>query len=240
MRATTDETQRLDPIAAISAFGRATYSDLVTVVVLSVAASVASVPLVTLGAALLALVETMTDVVEGETTGQMVSERGRFAAFRKSFRRNLRRGLPLSLLAIGVVVTTYVYSTIALTIREPVFLLGALAGLYAVVVVVVVLFRAASLVARAPEPAGGDSDASSGLSATAALRDASYHLLETPSFSVLQCCFAALLLGLCVALGIAVVMLLPGWLALLEVVAFEETTGEGAERIVLAYRGELV
>ncbi|WP_117594529.1 hypothetical protein [Haloprofundus halophilus] len=234
MRATTDETQRLDPIAAVSAFGRATYSDLVTVVALSVAASLASLPLVTLGAALLALVETMTDVVEGEAAGRRVSERARLAAFRESFRRNLRRGLPLSLLAIAVVATTYAYSTIALTVRQPAFLLGALAGLYAVVIVVVVLFRAASLVARAPEEPRTE------LSTTTALRDAAYHLLETPSFSVLQSCFAALLLGLCVSLGIAVVLLLPGWLALLEVVAFEETTGEGAERIVLAYRGELV
>ncbi|WP_224448709.1 hypothetical protein [Haloprofundus salilacus] len=66
MRSTTDETERLDPIAAIAAFGRAAYSDLVTVVALSVATSLASLHLLTLGAALLALVETLTDVVEGE------------------------------------------------------------------------------------------------------------------------------------------------------------------------------
>ncbi|WP_224448708.1 hypothetical protein [Haloprofundus salilacus] len=162
-----------------------------------------------------------------------MSERARLAAFRESFRANLRRGLPFSLLALAVVATTYAYSTIALAVRRPTFLLGALAGLYAVVIVVVILFRAASLIARAPEETDGPS-------ATTALRDAAYHLLETPSFSVLQCCFAALLLGLCIAVGIAVVLLLPGLLALLEVVSFDETTGEGAERIVLAYRGELV
>ncbi|WP_254546647.1 YesL family protein [Halomarina pelagica] len=225
-----DEVERLDPAAALAAFGRAVYSDLVSIVVLSVLFSLVSLPLVTIGAATIALVETLTDVVSGELEGGGVSERDRVVHFLETFRANVRRGLPLSVLLLAVVVVTGIYSTIALAARDASFLLGAVVGLYATVIAAALCLRTASLLVRAP--------ADRRPAMRAALHDAAYHLLETPSFSVLVLVFASVLIALCVALQVAVVLLLPGLLGLLEVVSFEETSGEGARRVVLAYRGD--
>ncbi|MFC4357663.1 hypothetical protein ACFO0N_06835 [Halobium salinum] len=226
-----DELDSLHPVATLAAVGRAAYDELVTVVVLSLLFSLAAVPVVPVGAAIIALVGTLTGAVGDELDGRKGSERQRGAAFLREVRRQLRRGLPLTGVTVGTVAVTAVYYLLGVGTRSGTFLLGATIGLYAVVLATVVALRASSLIARAPpdrQPSGGR-----------ALRDAAYHLLDTPSFSVLVAVFAAIVSGLCLATGVGVVLLLPGLLGLLEVVAFEEVSGAGADRVVAAYRGEL-
>ncbi|WP_143085753.1 hypothetical protein [Halogranum rubrum] len=223
---------RVDPLATLAAFGRVAYSELVTIVILSVLFTLVSLPVVTVGSALLALVRVLTDSVTGEVTGNPISERARAAAFLTATRQNVKRGLPLSGLLVVVGVVTTIYLSAASATRDAAFLLGSLAGLYALIIAVVWTLRAATLVVRAPEEQKP--------STWGALRNAAYHLIETPSFTVLHLVCAAVVCLLCVAVQIGVVLLLPGLLALLEVTTFEETTGEGALRLVRAYRGELV
>ncbi|QIO24433.1 DUF624 domain-containing protein [Haloarcula sp. JP-L23] len=219
---------RLNPTGALAAFGRATYSDIVSVVLLSVAFWVVSLPVVTLGPAILALVAAMTEGVTGRTAGRKVTERDRLRRFRQTFTGEFRRGLPLGVLLVAVVVTTLWYAQLAVSTGNGALLVGTLVGLYGIVLAVVVVFRAATLLVREGAP-----------SARLALWDAAKHALSTPSFTVLQASFAALLGVICIGLGIAVLVLLPGLLAVLEVVAYEESTGGGALRVVRAYQGEL-
>lgn len=225
---TMTDRPRLNPAGALAAFGRAAYSDLPSVVLLSVAFWLAALPVVTLGPALLALVAAQTAGVAGRTAGRKVTERDRLRRFREVFVSEFRRGLPLGGLLLAVSVTTLWYGYLAVATRSGPLLIGTFVGVYAVVVTTVVVFRAATLLVREGAPTAGQ-----------ALWDAGRHILASPSFAVLQASFAALLVVLCVGLGIAVLVLLPGLLAVLEVVSYEETAGDGAMRVVRAYRGEL-
>lgn len=231
MRSERDEVEQLNPMAALAAFGRAAYSDLVSIVILSVLASLAVIPLITIGAAIVALVETLTETIAGELAGEGVSERQRALRFVRAVRANLWRGLPLSALIVAVIGSTGVYLLIATAVGSTGFLLGAAVGLYAVFCTIALSLRTASLLVRMPE------EQTQSMFAT--VRDAAYHLLETPSFTVLAIVFMVVLVALSVTLRIAVVILLPGLLALLEVIVFEEMSGVGARRVVRAYRGEL-
>lgn len=219
---------RLNPTGALAAFGRAAYSDLLSVVILSVVFWLTALPVITLGPAILALVAAQTEGIAGRTAGQKVTERDRLRRFRETFVGDFRRGLPLGLLVIGVSGTTLWYASLAVTNRSGPLLIGTLVGLYAVGVSVLVAFRAATLLVREGAP-----------STRQALWDAGRHVLSSPSFSILQGSFGFLLVLLCVGLGIAVLVLLPGLLAVLEVVSYEEMAGDGALRVVRAYQGEL-
>ncbi|MBX0325150.1 hypothetical protein EGH21_19160 [Halomicroarcula sp. F13] len=218
----------LDPVGTLAAFGRAAYSDLTSVVALSLVFSLATLPLVTLGPAVVALVAAQTEGVTGRAAGGKVTERDRLRVFRTTFREQFRRGLPLGVFVLAVAVTTIAYAGLAVANRSGPLLVGAILGGYALSAALVTVLRAATLLVREGAP-----------SARQALWDAGRHLLSTPSFSVLHALFASLLVVLCLGLGIAAVLLLPGLLAVLEVVAYEETAGDGALRVVRAYQGTL-
>lgn len=219
---------QLDPAGTLAAFGRATYSDLTSVVALSLVFSLSVLPVVTLGPAIVAIVAAQTEGVTGYTAGKKITERERLRSFRETFRTEFRRSLPLGILLIAVTGTTLLYAGLAVANQSGVLLVGTLVGCYVLVAVLVTVFRAATLIVREGAP-----------SARQALWDAARHLLSTPSFSALHALFATLLVVLCLGLGIAVVVLLPGVLAVLEVVAYEETAGDGALRVVRAYQGTL-
>lgn len=218
----------LDLTGSIAAFGRVAYSDLVTIAIVSVLATVASIPLVTVGAAILALVETVTVVVTGEGRGGPTTERQRIRLFLDSFRSNLRRGLPYSLVFVGTVLATGYY-VLGATTGSGVFLIGSLLGLYALVIVVAWLLRIASLTVRASDD----------LEFVEAARDGAYLALEYPWYTALQLFTVGGILLVAFPFPPAYALVVPGLLAVLEVVAFEETSGRGAMSLVRAYRGEL-
>lgn len=224
----TSETERLDPLATVAAFSRAAYSDLVTVVVVSLLFWIGSLPIVTLGASLVAATETMRAVVDAQLDGRGFGERSRVAHFRAAYRANLRRGVLVSLVLVGIAAVTTWYAVVGTVQQRGVFLVAALVGLYGFTVVTLLSFHAADL-----RVAGG------GLSLRDAFSVALQRAVAHPSFTVLETMFAVLVTVICVALGLTVVLVLPGFLALLTVVAGEETDGAGASTIVRAYRGEL-
>lgn len=220
------ETRRLDPLAALSAFGRVAYGDALSVATLSLCFVVASLPVVTLGPATLALVDVVTTAVTDETAGRKTTEAERVRLFFARLRDRFVSGLPLTAVFVGSAVAEAAYLSLALSTGRGLFLVGGALGAYALLLVVVVGLRTASLLARgAPSP-------------FVAARDAAFHLAETPSFTVLYAFLVGVLAVVCAAVGVAVPLVLPGLLAVLEVVAFEEQSGVGAASVVRAYRGE--
>lgn len=222
------ETKQLDPLAAFSAFGRAAYGDAFSVVLLSLCFVVVSLPLLTVGPALLALLDVMTDAVTAKMEGRKSTERERIRRFFGRFRENLGVGAILSILLLGAVAAEATYLSLALSTGRGSFLVGAAVGAYVLLLGVVLCLRTGSLLARGAP------------SLRAAGRDAALHLVETPSFTVLYAFLVGAVALVCGAVGVAVPLLLPGLLAVLEVVAFEEQSGVGAASVVRAYRGESV
>jgi hypothetical protein len=219
-----------DPVAALSAFVRVSYSDLVTVVVVSVLTALAALPVVTLGGAIIAGVDTLTTVIRAEGRTEAPStERARLVYFSESFRGNLVRGIPLGLLLVGVSVATTAYAIIALSTGSTAFLLGAVAGLYATVLAMLWVYRTASIIVREGDTPGP----------LESLRIAWYDLTDELAWTSLQAINAAALLLVLLWTRVGLVLLLPGLLTVLEVVAFEERSGHGARSLVRGYRGEL-
>lgn len=245
-----------DPVATLSAFGRAAYSDLVTVAVVSLATTVAALPLVTAGAAVAAAVGVFDRVFVAERSGERLSERERFRLYRRLLRRNLRRGLPLSVLLVGPPLATLWYLDASFAAESGPLFLGGLVGLYCIVAGLLWAFRAASLFAALDAGAGVGADAdvdfnagdASGVDAdvddplpggTTVVMDAGHHLFAAPSFTVLHGAFLTGLVLLAAAFPVSIPLLLPGLLAVLEVVVFAERSGTGAETVVRAYQGRL-
>jgi len=219
----------LDPAGALAAFGRAAYSDLTSVVALSLLFSVAVIPVVTLGPAIIAIVAATHTGVTGRTAGGRTTDRERLGVFVRTFRSEFRRGSLLTVLPIAVAIVTVWYAGTAIASRSGPLLIGSLLGIYAFVAIITVTFRAATLLTREGAP-----------STWRALWDAARHLLAMPTFTALHVLFVGLVILICAGLGIAVPLLLPGLFAVLEVVAYEETAGGGAIRVVKAYQGELL
>lgn len=219
-------TRELSPGLVLRAVARVTYGDLVTVVATSVAFVLASLPVVTLGAALLALVDTWTAVVTRRDTGAPPSERGRLRLFASSYRRHLRAGVPYSVLFVAVVGLTAVYAAFGVTQQSGVFVIAAIVGAYAVVLVTVWSLRAASVQTR-EDPAVG---------VRVAFERAGLTLVDRPAFAIVLSTVAAVVLVGGVALRITFPLLVPGVLAVLEVVAFEEHLGDGAATVRATYR----
>jgi len=219
----------LDPAGALAAFGRAAYSDLTSVVALSLVFSVAVIPVVTLGPAIIAVVAATHEGVTKRTAGGQTTERERISIFIQTFRSEFRRGLLMTVLPIAVAVVTVWYAGTAIAGQSGPLLIGSILGVYAFIATIAVTFRAATLLTREGAP-----------TTRQALWDAARHLLTEPAFSALHVLFVGLVIILCAGLGIAVPLLLPGLLAVLEVVSYEETAGGGAIRVVKAYQGELL
>lgn len=221
-------SKEVSPGSVFRAAGRVVYGDLVTIVATSLAFVVVSLPVVTLGAALLALVETWTVIVTGRDTGAPVSERGRLALFWRSFRGHLRTGLPYSVLLVAVTGLTVVYAVVGLTQQSGLYVLAAAVGGYVIVGVTLWCLRAASIQIRTePTPP-----------TRLAFERAGVMLLDRPYFAVLVATLVATLVVVGAMLRVAVPLLLPAVLAVVEVVAFEELAGDGAASVRETYRRE--
>ena len=219
-------TRELSPGTVLRAVARVVYADLVTVILTSVAFVLASLPVVTLGAAVLALVDTWTTVVTRRDTGAPPSERGRMRVFAASFRRHLRGGLPYGLLLLAVVGLTAVYATLGITRQSGLFVVAAVVGVYLVVVATAWSLRAASFQTRS-DPAIG---------AREAFERAGLSLADEPAFAVLLSALAGTVLVAGAALRVTLPLLVPAILAVVEVVAFEELAGDGAATVRATYR----
>lgn len=224
----TDETDEIDLMGSVTAFSRVVFSDLLTIVWVSVLCALLSLPLVTLGAALLAAVETLTAVVTGEGRGGPTTERERLRLFAGSFRAHLSRGLPYSLVTVVVVTTLLLYVLAASTDQTGVFFLGALVGLYAVVICFAWLLRAGSIMIRSSEPVGF----------VDAAHEAAYQAFAYPWYAAVQLITVGVILLIAFVVPPAYVLVVPGLLVVLEIVTFEEAHGAGAMTVVRAYRGE--
>lgn len=209
------------PVATATTAVRLLYAELVTVVLTSLLVALASLPLVTVGPAILAGVEVLTTVVTRRDTGAPPTERGRFRLFVDAVRRNLGAGLPFSLLLLSVGGLTTFYYVVGTTRGDGGLLLLALLGAYGVVGAFALTLRAGSFRARTSPPP----------SVFSAVRMAGQSFTEHLSYTVLWFVALAGLLGVASAVPVTIVVLLPGVLAVLEVVAFEAVVGDGAAAV---------
>ncbi|WP_435065091.1 hypothetical protein [Halobaculum sp. EA56] len=221
-------SQEVTPGAVLWAAARVLYTELVTVVSTSLAFVVVALPLVTVGAGVLALVETWTTIIGKRDTGAPVTERARLRLFVRSVRRHLWAGLPYSVALLGVTGLTAVYAAVGLSTRSGVFVIAAIVGVYAVIGVTLWCLRAASVAVRTePTPP-----------ARVAIERAGLTLLDRPYFTVLVATLAAVVVVLGALVRVAVPLLVPAVLAVVEVVAFEELAGEGAAAVRATYTRE--
>ncbi len=223
-----NEATEIDLLGSVTAFSRVTFSDLLTIVWVSVLFAVLSLPLVTLGAAMLAAVETLTAVITGEGRGGPTTERERIRLFAGSFRRNLSQGLPYSVVTVLVVATMLFYILTASADETGVLFFGALVGLYAVVICFAWLLRAGSITIRSTQSVGF----------VDAAHEAAYQAFNYPWYAAIQLITVGVILLVAFVVPPAYVLVVPGLLVVLDVVTFEESHGEGAMTIVRAYRGE--
>jgi uncharacterized membrane protein YesL len=213
----------LDARASGKALVRILYRDIVTVLVLSLAWTLGSVPVVTLGPATLALCETMTRVVTDRSEDRLVNERDRLRAFGAAFRRYVLRGVPLSALLVALFLSVWFHGRIYTVSGEWLFSVSTLVGLYFLVVGIAWTMRAASLLVRAP------SGNQPGLAR--AFLDGAELALEHPHYTVLQLLTVGAALVLASLQPVALLVLLPGTVAVVEVVAFEEIVNNAAADI---------
>lgn len=209
------------PVATATTVLRVLYAELLTIIVTSLLAAVASLPLVTVGPAILAAVEVLTTVVTRRDTGAPPTEFGRVRLFVEAFRRNLKAGLPFSVLLLSVGGVTVFYYLVGTAQNDGGLLLLALLGAYGVVGALAVTLRVGSFRARTSPPP----------SAVRALRLTGQSLTEYVSYTVLWLVTLAGLLAVASYLPVTVPMLLLGVLGVIEVVAFEAVVGDGAAAV---------
>lgn len=218
-----------DPAAALSAFARIVWREIVSLVVLSVLFVMASLSVVTIGAALISLVDTYYSSVTFTGTGGGVSRRtaDRANHFVKNIWTYLRTGVAYTALVILGILGLYYYFRLALfggTMTS--FALGVV-GLYGTVLVFVVLYRAANVAVHA------DDDERPGI--YLALKTAWGTVRGNLAFTSAHLVIAAILVVVSRVSVIALVVPLPALLALLEVVMYEELEGVGAKTLTYAY-----
>lgn len=212
--------RRRNPVSALSAFLRVGYLELLTVMVLSVLTALAAIPVVTLGAAIIAGVDTMMAVLGGDgTTPESQLERVRY--FSESFADHLLQGVLFGPLLIVVTLLTGSVIRAAFAPGSTATLIAAVLGLYAVILTVVWVFRAASVTLRAPESPGP----------IGCLGEALVDLAGDVAWTSLHALYAATFWLALVWTRIGVVLLLPGLLVVLEIVTYEERHGAGAEAL---------
>ncbi|QGA84390.1 hypothetical protein [Halomicrobium sp. LC1Hm] len=209
------------PTTTVTTTVRVLYAEVVTVVVTSLLAALASLPLLTVGPAVLAAVEVLTTVVTRRDTGAPPSERERARLFVRSLRRNLRTGLPFSLLILAVSGVTAFYYVVGTSQERGDLLLLSLVGAYGVVGVLALTLRVGSYRARtSPVPAAVD-----------ALRMAGGSLTASLSYTVLWLVALATLLFLASVVPLLAPVLVFGVAGVGEVVSFEAVAGDGAAAV---------
>ncbi|HET7325384.1 MAG TPA: hypothetical protein VFJ06_13740 [Halococcus sp.] len=211
----------------VRAVGRVCYTEALTVGWSSVLFVLASIPLFTIGASLLALVETWISIITAESRGEVISERERVRLFTDTWRANLVAGVPYSLSLLVIVAGSFVYRILGSTTGSALVLLWTLVSLYVVVIVLGWEFRAASIRMRSAESARPDF--------REAMGRAAYSLVEEPGYTVLHLAWFGGVLILSSIVPPAFVVLGPAVFAVSETVGFEELFGDGSEAVRAVY-----
>jgi len=224
-----DEDEPPDPILVLKTYGRIAISDAVTIFVLSLLYFVASLSIVTIGPALLALMDAFYSSVShtGTGGGAPASTRGRASQFVSSIWTYLWAGLPYTVAVIVAVYSLYTYSVLALSGGTTQALIFGVVGMYTVVLVFVLLFRAADIVVRA------DENERPGF--FSALRKAWGSLGSNVAFAATHIVTAIAVTIASLIFIVTAICFLPGLLALLELLNYEELDGAGAKAIRYAY-----
>lgn len=223
------DDESVDPVLVLRTYARIAISDFVTIFVLSVLYVVASMSIITIGPALLALMDAFYSSVShtGTGGGAPASTRGRASQFVSSIWTYLRTGLPYTAAVILTVYALITYSLLAFdggSVRAIVF--GVL-GIYVSVLGLVLLFRAADIVVRAD-----DEERPRFFSA---LRKAWNSLWSNVAMAGIHIVTATVVTILTMIFIVTALCLLPGLLALLELLHYEELDGAGAKAIRFAY-----
>ncbi|MEM4781084.1 MAG: DUF624 domain-containing protein [Halalkalicoccus sp.] len=183
-----------------------TYRQIVLLASLSLAFSLLSVLLVPAGAAVLALFETIRTVPEDHR-----SDLARLKSYFRSVRRNLVSGLPLSVLLVVPPLATLLYFDLALARLSGYLFLAGLLCAYLSLVAFFLVFRVANV-----------RSLDRGLGTKAAFRRALDVSSAHPHFAVLHSCLVVAAATLTVVLPPFVFLLFPGFVAVLEIVMYEE------------------
>lgn len=226
----TESSASQNPTRAVSTFLRVSLSEIVSVVVLSLLYTLAALSILPIGAGLLSLIDTFYNSVTFTGTGGGVPPRtsDRATHFVSSIWEYLRAGIPYTLFLILAVVGLFVYFEMAVFGGSTSSLAIGIAGIYATVLVLVLLFRAANIVVHASE------DDRPGF--VSAISQSWSSIMGNLAYSSMHIVVAATIVLLCRVFPVAIVVFLPGLLAMLEILMYEELDGIGAKTILYAYR----
>lgn len=205
------------PLVALLKVG---YHEITSILVLSGVFWLSLIPVVTIGAALLAL----SDVVGGiYRKGTPRSEWDRIRRFTRSFRENLVPGLPLSVFVLFVFSNTVAYFLILLSDRAPYYLIGGLIGVYACILATMIAFRVSHIMVCR--------EAGWRIAARRAVRSWKDHA----HFTVLQLAIIAPVLVISLLLPVSILLVLPAGLSLFELVFYKELTGTDPRTALVRY-----
>ncbi|MCH7661646.1 MAG: DUF624 domain-containing protein [Euryarchaeota archaeon] len=185
-----------------------TYRQIVLLVLLSLSFWLVSVFLIPIGAAVIALFETIRTVPEENR-----SDLSRLKTYFRSVRRNLVAGLPLSVLMIVPPVATLLYFNLAFTQLSSYLFLAGLLCAYVSLVMFFLVFRAANVRSL---------DENLGTKTT--FRRAFDVSNAHPHFAVLHSCLIVATATLTIVLPPFILLLFPGFVAVLEIVMYEEAS----------------
>jgi len=223
------DDESVDPVLVLRTFGRIAISDAVTIFVLSILYFLASMSIITIGPALLALMDAFYSSVShtGTGGGAPASARGRASQFVSSIWTYLRAGLPYTVAILVAVYALYTYTALAFSGGTTRALVFGVVGMYAVILVFVLLFRAADIVVRA------DENERPGF--FTAMRKAWGSLGSNVAFAATHVVTAIAVTIASLIFIVTAFCFLPGLLALLELLNYEELDGAGAKTIRYAY-----
>ena len=220
-----------NPAAALSTYFRILWREVVSIVVLSVLFSLATLSVLPMGAAMIALVDTFYTSVTFTGTGGGIPPRtiDRANYFMQRIWTYMRTGLVYTVMLLLSAVGLVLYPQFALRGNSVFQFLFGITGIYATVLVLVLLFRAGNLVVHAEDR---DDDRPGFRSAVGT---AWSELRASPGYLAAHVVAAATVTVVCMAFPVSLAVVLPGMLALLEVVMYEELDGVGAKAIRYAY-----
>jgi len=218
-----------NPIRALSTFGRVVWREALSVVVLSVLFGLASLSIITIGPAAVAMVDTFYSSVTFTGTGAGVPPRtaDRANHFVASIWTYLRPGLLYTPLCIAAGLGLYGYYRLVQFGEGATSLVVGIVGFYVTALALVVMFRGANVLVHAP--------ADDRPGTIRSLRQAWSSLTDLPGYAAVHLVIAASIAFLCRTFPVLLVVLFTGLLALLEVVMYEELSGVGARAIRFAY-----
>lgn len=203
---------------SLVASAKFTYRQMVLLVLLSVTFWIVSVLVVTVGGAMIALFETVRRVPEENR-----SELSFLKTYVREVRRNFRTGLPLSVIAVGVPLATFMHLNIGITQQSGYYLPAGLLGIYITLVTLLLTLRTANVLST-------DDTTSLKTAFTRAFDVSSDH----PHFSVLHACVFVGLFVFSIVIPAFILFLFPGFVVVLEILLYEEAT-DSAESPIRRY-----